>query len=200
VKPDDIKIHVEDGAYVMEGANVELWLTHSFAPDWFADAVREAGAPLGEVGARRREILFSVAFGESYIIEWVRDEVLKGDYRRFQNYFRAEEKLDAITKWKVIPKWLCHSKLIPKRLDLGKTYWEEWLRLVHYRDGLVHAVSSRPDSPSLPEIEKPLPALDVLAKLTPGWAIKTAVQLVKVLHETMATPLPSWVTLLLGNP
>jgi hypothetical protein len=200
VRPDDKKLLAEPGAYIVEGANVEFWLTHSFAPDWFTDAVREAGAQHGDLGARRREILFSVAFGETYIIEWVRDDVLKRDYQRFRNYFRAKDKLTAVTKWKEIPKRLYDDKLIPRQLDLeGKPFWDKWLILVSYRNGLVHAGSSRPDSTSLPEEERPLPPLDVLANLTPGWAIKTAVQLVKVLHETMATALPSWMTLPLGN-
>ncbi len=192
MKPDDINIQVHESVHVMEVIQPEIWLAYSFAPDWFIDASREAKAPLGDVGARRREILFSVAFGESYIVEWVRDEVLKRDYQRFRTYFRAEDKLDAKTKWKEIPKRLCQDKLIPKPLKLGETYWEEWLKLVDYRDGLVHAVSSRPDSASLPETEKPSPPLDVLAKLPPGWAIETTVRLVKELHATVSTPLPSW--------
>jgi hypothetical protein len=100
VTPEDVKIDVKDDVLVKDDAEVELWFTHSFAPDWFKDAMHEAKAPTGDVDARRREILFSVAFGESYIVEWVRDEVLKRDYRKFSNYFGPKVKLTAEKKWK----------------------------------------------------------------------------------------------------
>ena len=193
--PEDIKIEVKKVVLTMDVPEVEVWFTHSFAPDWFKDAMHEAKAPLGDVDARRREILFSVAFGESYIVEWVRDEVLKKDYREFWNCFEPKEKLTAERKWKEIPKRLCAENLIPRCPDLRKHYWEEWLTLISYRNGLVHAGSSRPESLSSSKYEKPLPQVRVLGQLQPGWAIKMVVRLVKVLHETMATALPSWITL-----
>src|SRR5437763_1505475 len=63
-----------------------LWLTYSFAPEWFEDALHEARTGQ-EHHARRREIVFAVCFAESYLLEWVRDEVLKGDFPRLNRYF-----------------------------------------------------------------------------------------------------------------
>ena len=48
----------------------------AFAPAWFNDALREAES---NRDARRREIGFPVACAESYLFEWVRDSVVRGD-------------------------------------------------------------------------------------------------------------------------
>jgi hypothetical protein len=52
-----------------------VWLTASFAREWFNDAVHEARTG-GDIQAKRREIVFAVSFAESYLFEWVRDQVL----------------------------------------------------------------------------------------------------------------------------
>jgi rubredoxin len=66
-----------------------VWLSYSFAPEWFADALHEARAG-GDHHARRREILFSVCCAESYILEWVRDQVLNRQFDRLNKYFHPE--------------------------------------------------------------------------------------------------------------
>jgi hypothetical protein len=63
----------------------KLWTSSSWARDWFEDALsaaKEAGRH-----ARRRETLFAVCCAESYLFEWVRDEVLKGKYDELAKYF-----------------------------------------------------------------------------------------------------------------
>ena len=51
-----------------------IWQAYSWARDWFDDAFNETR--VSDHRSRRREILFSVCFAESYLFEWVRDEVL----------------------------------------------------------------------------------------------------------------------------
>ena len=58
-QPTSIDIQVADSAIVSEGIAATIWITASFAPEWFDDALREARAGAGH-GQRRREILFSV--------------------------------------------------------------------------------------------------------------------------------------------
>src|SRR5919112_3743691 len=63
-----------------------VWLTYSFAPEWFEDALNEAkrGA---DHNARRREIVFAVCCAESYLFEWVRDEIIgKSNMERLMKY------------------------------------------------------------------------------------------------------------------
>jgi hypothetical protein len=51
-----------------------VWLSYSFAAEWFNDALTEARAGKDH-HARRREILFAVCCAESYLVEWIRDQV-----------------------------------------------------------------------------------------------------------------------------
>jgi hypothetical protein len=194
-EPKPIAIEAHDAFQFQEATTVDIWTASTFAPDWFGDSVRESKAGLGNYNARRREILFSVAFAESYLVEWVRDEVLKKDYQHFSTYFPPGIKVNALDKFKEIPKKLCEDKLILRRPDWGKSYWEDYKKLVDYRDGLVHASSSRPESGSMSQDERPLPPASLLAQLQPAWAIGVVIELVKELHRVLGTPLPAWLTL-----
>jgi len=57
-----------------------------FAPDWLRDARSEAML-LEDIDSRRREIVFAVCFIESYLFEWVRDDVLCRNYPEIEQYF-----------------------------------------------------------------------------------------------------------------
>src|SRR5262245_27537886 len=59
-------------------ANIELLeisALGSYARGWYEDARTQAA--LQEDGSKRREIIFACCFAESYLVEWVRDSVLK---------------------------------------------------------------------------------------------------------------------------
>jgi hypothetical protein len=75
-----------------EAYEATLWQTYSFAPEWFEDALREAKTS-NDHNARRREIVFAVSCAESYLVEWVRDEVLDRDFEKTSAIFpiRAKE-------------------------------------------------------------------------------------------------------------
>ena len=172
-------------------SGLELWLTYSFAPEWLADAKAEAGKPAGQIGARRREIIFAVAFAESYLVEWVRDEILQKNYNKFFEIFPMSEKLSAEDKWKKVPKTLLKQGLLKASPSLNCKFWQDYLTLVQYRNGLIHAVSSSPRG-VLPEEAPPLPSLATLANLKPGWAIQIVISLVSAFHEAAGTNLPAW--------
>jgi putative transcriptional regulator len=170
---------------------VTAWLTYSFAPDWFADALREAQTGQDH-HARRREIVFAVCFAESYLLEWVRDEVLKGAFPRLNGYFVPGKWQSVVDKWKDIPKQLRDDRLIPAIPKLGESYWEDWLKLVNYRNGLVHARASRPESGSQGNESNPLPSRSDLDRLPAGWAVQVVVTLVRRLHDAVGTSPPTW--------
>src|SRR5688572_8593570 len=69
-----------------------VWITSSFAPAWFQDALREARMGTDHT-ARRSEIVFAVCFAESYLVEWVRDAVLKGRMEQLSTYFPPGEQI-----------------------------------------------------------------------------------------------------------
>jgi hypothetical protein len=170
-----------------------VWQAYPFALEWYADALREARI-VGDHNARRREILFAVCCAESYLLEWVRDEVLKKDYKRLIDYFPPGRRRPVVAKWKEIPKQLKKDGLIPGVPNYGENWWEEWRELVeNYRDGLVHASSSRPESSSQTPKSNPAPSKTALDQLPAGWAVGVVTSLIRNLHHSVGTPVPSWI-------
>ena len=168
-----------------------IWLSYSFAPEWFNDALTEARTGKDH-HARRREIIFAVCCAESYLVEWIRDEVLKRDFNRLNQFFPPDERRGVAEKWKEVPKALLDAGLISAVPNLGRSYWRDWLDLVDLRNGLIHARASRPETNPQPDSERPVPSKGDLDKLPPGWAVKVVVTLVRELHAAVSTPAPAW--------
>lgn len=168
-----------------------IWLSYSFAPEWFNDAWTEARTGTDH-HARRREIIFAVCCAESYLVEWIRDEVLKRDFNRLNQFFPPGERRGVAEKWKEVPKALLDAGLIAAVPDLGRSYWQDWLDLVDLRNGLIHARASCPETNSQPADKKTVPSKGDLDKLTPGWAVKVVAILVRELHAAVSTPAPAW--------
>ncbi len=95
-----------------------VWSTYRFAPEWFEDALNEAKTGVDHY-ARRREIVFAVCCAESYIVEWVRDEVLRTDLGKVSDYFPPGEGISVTKKWKEVPKRLFQKGLIPAAPNWG---------------------------------------------------------------------------------
>jgi hypothetical protein len=189
--PGNKQLKVDNLLHGHSIGNVDLWQTYSFAPEWLNDALNEAKSD--GVNYRRREILFAVAFAESYLVEWVRDDLLKRDYTKFKDYFPFGKKVNAVEKWKEIPKKLAADNHIKRTPDLKQPFWCNWTTLVKYRDGLVHAVASRPERTSLPPEGRPVPPTSHLEPLKPGWAVDIVIQLVEEFHNAAGTPIPEWI-------
>jgi len=187
----DITINVQAAVKVASSASAKVWAYYNFSHEWFDDALNEARNGRN-YNARRREIIFAVCFAESYIFEWVRDEVIRGDFDKINDYFKPGSNKGVLEKWKDIPKQLAGEKLICAAPNIGTSYWQEWDRLVKYRNGLIHARASRPETHSQPDDEKPLPSKAILDQLTPGWAVRVVVALVKNLHTVVQTSPPEW--------
>ena len=129
--------------FVADAPTVWLWLSANFASFWYADAKLEAIGS-GDIHRRRREITFSVAAAESYLLEWVRDEVLKRDFAGLDTYFRPDERRhrSVTEKWKQITNTLVsHGRIKAAPSFIGKT-WQNFHRLVAFRNGLIHRVSA----------------------------------------------------------
>lgn len=172
------------------GQDATLWQTYSFAPLWYSDA--KAEAQLHDHNARRREIVFSVTCAESYLIEWVRDSVLAQGICAMNVYFPAGKQRGVRDKYKEVTKALLEDGRIPARLDCGAQEWAQFCNLVTYRDGLIHASSSRPDTAGLPTNEKPVPSKSDLDAYPQGQAVQVVRSLLKKLHADTQTPEPEW--------
>lgn len=181
-------------------ATATIWATYTFAPRWYADALEQAR--LGSVDGKRREIVFAVLFAESYLLEWVRDEVLvrrspsgrvRGpDFAALSTYFPAGVRQGIRQRWPRVTKALHDSGELARRVDLGGQAWEDFLRLLDFRDGLAHGGVSRPDHGGLPEPERPKPSGGELGAMVPGWPVEVVRRLVLMLHEAAGSEPPDW--------
>jgi hypothetical protein len=174
---------------VGERTNTKLWRAASWASSWFRDALAEAQHAKGDIDARRREILFAVCFLDSYLYEWTRGLVGPHDV---EHYFPEGRKGGIRDKWKDVPKELTANNKIPKTPDLSGSDWAAFLKLVEYRDGLVHAHASRPTSDAKPDAIPPVPSPDDLRDMEPGWAVRVVADLVRSLHAAVGSETPRW--------
>lgn len=177
----------------MQGQEVVVWLAARFAEKWFSDAMREASSAGPD--ARRREVVFAVCFAESYLVEWVRIDALKGqNIDRVADYFPlADRNLGIDERWKKVPKNLRAEGVIAGCPDYERSAcWPDFLLLLKYRNGLVHGRASRPDTEGLDERIRPLPAPGDLNTLPQGWPTRVVVALVRELHASAGTRPPEW--------
>lgn len=166
------------------------WIYQSFAKAWFKDALNEARHGI-DIDSHRREIIFAVAFAESYLVEWVRDDILKKDFVKFNVYFPVSKKISAEDKWKKIPKQLCKDKLLGKTPILEATFWDNWKKLINYRDGFIHAVTSCPENLEALR-KKESSKIHEMSKIKSGWATNVVIELVKQFHKAANMPTPEW--------
>jgi len=157
------------------------------------DALNEIEIEDGQ-NSRRREILFAVCFSESYIIEWVRDEIFAGNIKGFVEKFASGRKFGgAYQIWTVILEKLKKEKLIPETVDLtAEPCWTEFRNLRYYRNELVHGAASLPEGNTLNYGKERLLPPSELSKLKPCWAIGVTIELVKCLHKAVGTSPPEW--------
>ena len=181
------KVPVNPGTLRLKAGvlSATIWSKQNFAESWFRNALNEAHGE--DLDAKLREIVFAVCFAESYLVEWVRDEICRGSLGKLADYFPSGSKMGAMQKWKKIPK-----QVLPNGIDWdgNKQYWRDWDKLVKFRNGLVHASVSRPHSASQPAEANPKPTPQELHDYPHGKATKVVFELVRELHEAADTNPP----------
>ena len=179
------------GAMQLSQGQVEAWTKVSFAQPWLRDTVMESKQEGPD--HRRREIVFAVCFAESYLFEVVRDLVLFDDFRESIRYFPVGRKLGIKDRCKEVFAQLHDHHKIKSAMNWSEPFWPVFCRLVDMRDGLVHASISRPNNNNLPPKEKPIPSPEDFYRLSQGWALKAALDLVRAMHDAMRIDLPRWI-------
>jgi hypothetical protein len=171
----------------------EALSVQTFAPNWFADCRFEIDRTVPStdrehVSSIRREVIFAVCLAESYLFEWVRDEVCGRNFEEVQAYFPIGAKRGGYDKWNDIPKQLARNGRIPHSPDFGGPHGTEWQRLLDYRDGLIHASVSRPKA----AVDEKEPSYHTLRGVRRGWALAVVIERIKRLHDATHTALPEW--------
>ena len=90
------------------------------------------------------------------------------------------------------PKDLHKDNRIKNMPSFGDSYWQDFRTLVDYRDGLVHARASRPNTDLPGHDEKPIPSKNTLDQLPAGWTVRVVIKLIRRLHEAAGTSTPAW--------
>jgi len=163
-----------------------VWLSDNFAEDWYRDALHESRNGTDH-NAVRREILFAACFAETYIFEWTRRKL---QIEEINDYFPPKPRFEKdpryrrtlVEKWRDVPRELFEAGKIrtEPKLDISRLG-----QLAKFRHGLVHAAGSRPATEVQSRKTKPFPAKGDLKKLSAGWAVRIAADLVFDLHKTL---------------
>jgi len=110
----------------------------------------------------------------SKVYEFVREVALNRNYEALPTYFPHDDLRGIRDRWKEVLKKLCQDGKIKAIPDFGQDpVWEEFRKLVFYRNGLIHAKASRPATSTQKSEDKPLPSPEDLDRLPAGWAVKT---------------------------
>lgn len=187
------ELGIPSGRLAFVGQRAQIWLIPHVAPRWLRDAEAEAEVP-DNIDAKRREILFSVCFAESYLLEWVRDDVLPNGREEVLRYFNPSKRRGVREKWKEIPKKLQDEGLIQRAPDLSQCFWSDWNDLVDYRDGIVHARFSMPDGSEVAAESAPIPSQRTMTTVQSGWALRVVLVLAQELHQAAGLPMPDWLS------
>jgi hypothetical protein len=175
----------------VQGHPPKAVIKQHFSEAWYRDACRETLSSRDK-DARRREILFAVCFAETYLFEWVRDDLLTGGHKDLTEYFPTIKKRGVREKWKSVPKQLQSDNVIDSVPDLSGSFWKEFCDLVDLRDGLVHARASRPSISGQEPNEEPWPSENLLVEMEAGWPTKVVFNLVECFHNHANKPIPTW--------
>ena len=170
--------------------DVDFRTAGTYAQSWFSDA--QAQANQHGIDARRLEIVFALATAESYLFEWVRDDVLKKDYIELDKYFPPGAFRRVKDRWKDVPKQLKDDGLITQSQNLGGRTWKDFGELVQFRNGLLHGSASRPGNDKRPDENQPRPSIKDLNNLSSGWAVCVVQNLIEELHAAAGTTPPDW--------
>lgn len=169
----------------------QFWHTASFMFPWLRDAYLESIEEGRE--HRRKEVIFAVCFFETFLFEWVRDDILKNDYQALFDFFPPDRHMPIMDRCKTVLNRLHQAKKVLHLPVWGNIReWEHFSRLVEIRDALAHAAVSRPFQDSRTSSQKDrVPISDFIA-LRSGWALRVVTVLASELYQAAGMEIPTW--------
>jgi hypothetical protein len=132
---------------------------------------------------------------ESYLFEFVLAQVLVPAADRFaeiNDYFPPGRYRGVEQKWKEVPQELVRVGRIPAVPTNSDRAWQDFVRVVDFRNGLVHGRASRPRTSELPPNHLPIPTVEDLDQMTGGWALGVVLTQIRKLQAAAAMPTPEW--------
>jgi hypothetical protein len=81
---------------------------------------------------------------------------------------------------------------VPTVPGFGQPCGEDFRKLVKYRNGLVHAGASRPETAGLPDDERPMPPRGDMNTMPAGWPVRVVLELVRRTDQAAGMTPPSW--------
>jgi hypothetical protein len=180
-------------------SSVAIMKISRHAQAWYEDALREARAERRkDHQARRREIVFAVCCGESYLYEWTYDLLAQAHPYPDRDEVVAHLLPDRMqgepltARWNKVPKNLQAAGFLARTPSYRpRDHAKKWEKLVLYRNGLVHAHISQPEYGPAPS-ERPSVTTEDLLALPPGWAVNVVAERIRRLHDAAGTPPPDW--------
>jgi hypothetical protein len=174
--------------------STQLW-THRQMAQAFLDDARAASAGDDE-RAKRQEIIFSVCFSESFLVEWAM-KALRNDWgevarllypERTLSDGRRVDVLEGVNeRWKNAPRRIAENHpdaLVGEANNDGQEY-QEFKELVDYRNLLVHGGGALPERVN-EDSQNPLsPNKNLIGDIPHGWAASVAMAVAaKLCRET----------------
>lgn len=165
----------------------------NYAEHWYADALAEV-KDSADSNNKRREIVFSTCFLESYIYEWVRNYGTHFVTKYFSETAKTHDgdfyAKGLKNKWKYIPSEIAKELGLVQSLTLDLSGLGE---LIKFRNGLVHAKASKFYNAFTEKSDQPVPSQEELeGSIKTGWAISVASKLVTSLHEKLNSDVPNY--------
>jgi len=159
------------------------WYAQSYAAEWYDDALRESKSEAeteeDERQSKRREVVFSVCFVESFLYEQV-SHILHFDIVKLAKYFPRGVRIPIKERWKNIWNELHRDGLLLKKPNFETKVWQGFRQLVVFRDGYVHGGASLPEpSSGDSRLDKPKPGPWEVDELQRGFAVKRVWDLVQ---------------------
>ena len=139
------------------------WAQLTLGPFWLQQA-KNASTEADLASARRKELLFSVAAAECFLVEWVRDAVY-GNVQQTQTFFASRQLEPIRDRWKSIPKTLHALGVIQNVPSLDQSMaWQNFVSIIETRNALVHGGYSRPYPLDEPPRYRAMGVLELLQK------------------------------------
>lgn len=172
----------------------------AYAQFWWEDTcsnIPPVGASHDEKGHFvRRQIVFAICCVESWFFEWVRDDVLD-EFEEAEDYF--DELRSVPRRIKEVCRELYAQGELANEPEFGKSAtWDQFIELLKDRNGLVHAVASRPYAVvgELTEVEQePRPKPGRRLELAPAGPAQIVLSTVALIAGFDDQPPPDWMEL-----